>query len=275
MMKRIFLFFIAGLLLASAGFSDEKLSAELYKKDGGAWRVFLIKSGEKIITIRLEKSTVDRDIEVSEIDRLEINHPRYDKASVQQDFDEANYAAVITTLEPVVASSAGYMGIPNNLQEDFAFLMNAYYWNGDLEKARDAALALNATQDESLKLSAQKIQVLTKIATRDIPAAEAVISNITDPAAKLYLQACLQRAQNAPETAIQMAVKLIANYPNDMRWMPITELLCAELYLDLGMTNSAEATARQTEKFYAGTNIGKEAQALRQDIKQLTEQPEE
>ena len=153
--------------------------------------------------------------------------------------------------------------------------MNAYYRNGDRAKAYEAALKLKITKDPALKLSALTLQALSSIAAGSLAEAEAVCSEISNPAAKLYLQASLQRARQQPEAAIQTAVELIADHPNDMLWMPLTELLCAELYLDLGMTNSAEATARQTETFYAGTSIGKEAQVLRQNIKQLTEQPEE
>ena len=73
-MKRIFLFWIAGVLLASSGFSAENPKAELYKKDGGAWRVFLIKNGGKELTIRLDKSKVNRTIPVDEVERLNIQH---------------------------------------------------------------------------------------------------------------------------------------------------------------------------------------------------------
>ncbi len=265
-MKRIFLFWIAGVLLATSGVSAETLQAELYKKDGGAWYVFLVKNGGEELTIRLNKSKVNRTILVDEVERLNIQHPEYDEAQVQQKFDEADYAAVITVLEPVAASSADYMGIPNNLQNAFGLLMNAYYWNGDHAKANTAALKLGLTQDPVLKLSAMNIQALTAMHAGNLAEAETVLSEISDPAAKLYLQACLQQANQQPEAAIQTAVELIANHPNDMRWMPVTELLCANLYLDMGRTNSAIATARQTEKFYAGTSIGKEAQTLRETL---------
>ncbi len=265
-MKRIFLFWIAGVLLASSGFSAESPKAELYKKDGGAWHVFLIKNGGEELTIRLDKSKANRTFKIAEIDRLEIKHSDYDESVAQALFNEANYAAVITELEPVAAPVADYMGIQNNLQDAFGLLMNAYYWNDDLQKARAAALKLKITQHQALKLSALSIQVLTSLAAGDIADAEAVLSEVSNPAAKLYLHACVQRASQHPEAAIQTAVELIANHPNDMLWMPITELLCAELYLNMGMTNSAIAAARQTEKFYVGMNIEKEAQALQETL---------
>jgi len=262
MMERMFLFWIVGVLLATSGVSAEDLQAELYKKDGNAWHVFLVKNGGEELTIRLNKSKVNRTLPVNDVERLMIQHSEYDEDLVQQNFNDADYAAVIAALEPVAASSADYMVIPNNLQDAFGLLMNAYSQNGDQEKAYAAALKLKNTQDAALKLSAQTVLALSAIATGNLAEAEAVCSEISDPAAKLYLQAVLQRANHQPKTAIQTAVQLIANHPNDMLWMPRTELLCANLYLDMGRTNSAIATARQTQKFYAGTNIEKEAKAL-------------
>ncbi len=266
MMKRVFLFWIAGVLLATSGASAEDLQAELYKKDGNAWHVFLIKNDGKELTVRLNKSKVNRIILVNEVERLNLQHLEYDETIVQQNFNEADYAAVIAALEPVAASSADYMAIPNNLQNAFGLLMNAYSRNGDRKKAYAAAMKLKSTQDSALKLSAKTVLALSSIAAGNLAEAEAVLAEITDPAAKLYLQAALQQANQQPEAAIQTAIQLIANHPNDMLWMPRTELLCANLYLDLGRTNSAIATARQTQKFYAGTNIEKEAQALRETL---------
>ncbi len=65
-----------------------------------------------------------------------------------------------------------------------------------------------------------------------------------------------------PHEAIQIAIEVIAQFANNMQWLPPSELLVAELYLDMGRTNSAMVTARQSKKMYVGTNIGKEAEAL-------------
>jgi len=274
-MKRIFVFLIGLALLVPAGFADGGPLAVVYKKDGRAWRLILMGNDGTYLTGRTEKLSEVKQIALADIDRLDIQNGEYDENSVRRRFNEADYTAVITALEPVLTSSADFMGIRNNLHDAFNLLMQAYHENGDVGKAREASSRLMETSNPELKCSAQVCRVLAALAGGDLKTAEAVQAEISDPAAKLYARACVERARQKPETAIQTAVELIAEHPNDLNWMPRTELLCAELYLEMGMTASAGAAARQTQKLYAGTNTGKEAQALRSILEQSTEQPEE
>lgn len=265
-MKRLFGIFIGTALLMASGLCAEPPQAVLYKTDGRAWKVFLIKNGEKKLTVRLNKSKVNTIVEASEVDRLEIKHPEYDAALVQLHFNQADYPAVIAALEPVVLPVADYMGFPNNLQEPCDLLMQACWWNAETAKAAALADQLRISPDPERKVSAQVIRALSALGLNDAATAEACRAAIDDPAAELYVRAAIEQAQGNPEQSIQTAVELIATHPNDMRWMPATELLCAKLYLEMGMTNSAAATARQTEKLYAGMNVEKEAQTLRETI---------
>ena len=274
-MKRTLFLLVAGcaLLGMSATAADGPM-AVLYKKDGRAWRVTLIQNGGEQLTIRLEKGSASIQTPVDEIERLKMDHPDYDLASAEDLYNRAEYAAVIKALEPVAAPAAEYMGIQNNLQDAFLLLTRAYYEHGDTEKARAAAARLCQSRDETLKLFGRVYAALTAVQAGDLQAAETARQQIDDPAAALYVQAFLERAQGKPVQAIQTAVQLIAKYPNDMDWMPRTELLCAELYEEMGMIPSAEATARQTAKFYAGMHVAPEAQALRSKLSESTEQPE-
>jgi len=273
-MKRIIIFLIGSVLLAQSGFSAESPSAVLYKTDGRAWRVFLVGNGGDQLTIRLEKSQANTKVEVADVDRLEIKYPKYDEELVQQKFNNADYVAVIALLEPVAASAADYMGIQNNLQGAFGLLMKAYFENGDIVKAREASIHLMGSPDPELKVLAQAHRALSAIAEGNLKIAESIREKMSYPAAQLYILACSERASGEPRKAMQTAVELIATHPNNMDWMPLTELLCAELYLEMGLPVSAEAAARQTEKIYAGTNVEKEAQALRMKMNQVTEQLE-
>lgn len=273
-MKRIFLFLIGSALLAQSGFSAESPSAVLYKKDGRAWRVFLVGNGGNQLTIRLEKSQANTTVGIADVDRLEIKYPKYDEALVQQRFNAADYPAVIAALEPVATPAADYMAVPNNLQEPFGLLMKAYYENGDISKAREASARLMSSPDVALRTMAQAYRALSAIAEGDMATAESIRAKMSAPAAQLYILACIQRAGGDPQKAIQTAVELIATHPNDMNWMPLTELLCAELYLEMGMPVSADATARQAQKLYLGTNVEKEALALRSTISESMDKPE-
>jgi len=274
-MKRLFGTLIGTALLISSGFCAEPPLAVLYKTDGRAWKVFLIKNGREKLTIRLHKSKANTTVEAEEVDRLEMVHPEYNADLVQLHFNQADYSAVIAALEPVVLPVTDYMGFPNNLQEPCDRLMQAYSWNGDAAKAAGLADLLRISPDPERKVSALVIRALSALAQNEPAAAETCRAAIDEPAAELYVRAAMEQAQGEPEKAIQTAVELIATHPNNMNWMPPVELLCAKLYLELGMTNSAIATARQTEKIYAGMNVEKEARALRSTISESTEQPEE
>lgn len=262
-MKRMF-FMLTGLaLLTAITAAGDGLPAILHKVDGRAWRVILLGDGGDHVIMRLEKSTVATKEPLANIARLEISHPDYSETDVRQQFNQADFAAVIAALEPVAAPAALYMALPNDLQEPFSLLMKAWYHNGDSGPALAAARNLARNPDERLRLDAHVYGLLAALADGVPAEAEAFHLSIQDPAARIFGRACIERARGQPKKAIQSAVELIAGYPDDAQWMPLTEMMCAELYLEMGMTNSAAATARQTALLYKGTHIEKKAQALR------------
>ncbi len=96
--------------------------------------------------------------------------------------------------------------------------------------------------------------------------AETFRSEVESEAAGLYLQACIERAKGETRLAIWTLCGVIADYGNDLDWMPPSELLAARLYLDDGMTNSAANTARQVESIYGGSNVASEAQKFKDSL---------
>lgn len=274
-MKRMsILFMIGAVLMAPAVRAGEEAPAVLERKDGRALRVFLQNYTNGYLIVRLDKASADTQMKAEDVNQLLFSPVKYDENEVQQHFNQADYASVIAALEPVAAPYRNYVFVSNNLETVFCLLMNAHLEKGNFSRARDWADRLLANGNPVVQLAAQAGRALAALGENDQPAAEAMLSKIQQPAAKLYIQACIERSKKQPKAAIQTAVKLIAQYPNDMDWLPRTELLCAELYNEIGLTNSAVATARQTEKLYAGTNIEKEAQALRSRIEKSTAKPE-
>ena len=107
-----------------------------------------------------------------------------------------------------------------------------------------------------------------------IQALEKRLQTITDPMAKLYFKAGLERMKGDPERAIETLTQLIVEHPNDEKWIARGELLSAELYLELGMLNSAAATARQVQFLYEGTDSARQAAALSVKIEKLKKEIE-
>lgn len=98
---------------------------------------------------------------------------------------------------------------------------------------------------------------------------QSVPSGRKSQAEKLYLAACDAREKKDLTRAIIFAARVVADHAQDTEWIAKAEWLCAELYFDLKMFASAEATARQIELLYPGTEFEPKAQALRAKINEL------
>lgn len=126
------------------------------------------------------------------------------------------------------------------------------------------AAGLSSAVEESGKLTEAQIQEM-----------ERRVETITDPAPRLFFQANIHRAKGELEQALQMLAKLIAQHPYEKRWIVRSELLSAKLYLELGMPDAAEVTARQVEFLNQGTEAAETARLFREKIKQVKKQSEE
>ena len=271
-MKRILISLVALVAVCSAQ-GQKKVSepqpgipAILEANNGKKARVFLQRvEGGKVI-FQPYKSTKEIAVDTSKVKRLEFVL-KYDSEGVAQAFIDGNYAVVVATLEPLLQTYAPYMVVDNNLRDVFSMLMKAYRENGELSKARTAATALMESGDPVLVERGLVIMALAAIAENDLPSAERIQSKVVSEAGSLYLKASIEQAKGEPKAAIQTVVSIIAEHGNDMEWLPPAELLCARLYLDMGMTNSAVHTARQVEHMYAGTHIAADAKKLRAPLK--------
>jgi len=280
-MKRTFLFLTLWVAAVSIGMAGEDSPAILTTKDGKALRVFLMSTDGVFVETEFQKLRQKKSFTVEELDMLKFtplgvndNELKELDDKVQELFLQAKYAQLIDQIEPVAAPYAEYMSISNNLQTMYGLLMQAYSRTGQHPQAAAVAENLMRTQDESLKLNATVCAALAAADQQEFAAAETFLKEISDPVAALYVQASIQRAEGATCDAIQTAVKVIAEHVDNMEWLPLTEVLCAELYLETGRTNSAVVTARQAAKFYVGTNVGNEADALHSRIEQLTNKSE-
>lgn len=92
------------------------------------------------------------------------------------------------------------------------------------------------------------------------------------PVAIHYKKASALREQGKPAAAIEEAGKGIALNPQEKEWLAKSELLSARLYVELGMLESAEVTARQIILLYKDTEFETEARRLQEKIERLTEE---
>jgi hypothetical protein len=104
--------------------------------------------------------------------------------------------------------------------------------------------------------------------------AETHLMSIQSPPAKIFVQACIERDKGDSKRAIQTLAGLIVQYPNDPEWTAKGELLSVMLYLELGMLDAADATARQVQVLHEGTAVAEKATALRSKIEKMNEEME-
>ncbi len=103
---------------------------------------------------------------------------------------------------------------------------------------------------------------------------ELQMETITDPAEKLFFKAGIEQGKGDLERAIQTLSLMVVQHANNKKWIARGDLKIAELYLELGMLKQADATARQVQAFYEGTEPAEKAKRLSEKIKQLMEQSE-
>lgn len=105
----------------------------------------------------------------------------------------------------------------------------------------------------------------------EIEAMEQQIKTVADPAARLFFQANIYRAKGELELAHKTLARLIVNYDYDKQWIARSELLSARFYLEEGMLDAADVTARQVELLNEGTDAAETARKFREIIKQMKE----
>jgi hypothetical protein len=110
------------------------------------------------------------------------------------------------------------------------------------------------------------------LSKEQIQAMEQRVATIADPAARLFFQANIHRAKGETEQALKTLAQLNVFYAYDQRWITRSELLTAKLYLDLGMPEQADVTARQVEFLNQGTEAAETARRFRERIEQMRKQ---
>jgi len=280
-MKRVFLLVILSMVFAPFVMAGEDSPAVVTLNDEKSFRVFLMSTDGETVATEFQRLRTRKTYEVDEIAMIEFTPEGLNEIEVERLierahklFQQAEYDQLIEEVEPVTAPYGAYMYINNNLQNTYGLLMQAYARAGQQEQAAVVAANLMSTQDELLRLNAFVYSALTAAEKKEIDTAKELLEQIDDPAAALYVQASIERAEGKPRDAIQSAATIVAEHVNNQEWLPRAELLCIELYLETGRTNSALVAARQTAKIYAGTNIGNEADALYAKIEPLMNKSE-
>lgn len=267
-------FAVAGMAEAAA------LKAELIMPGGRSWKGSIVsRDGDWIEfstgakPIRVGASTIEELVFDVKLDAEKLNEMNRNR----------EYVTLIATLNRALKPYSAYNDIPSNLARYNALLMELYYKTGDFDQAIAIASEIVADdRDPKLQEKSRIYHALSLIDAGKSAEAEALMVKYgwdgelgadTAPE-KLYITAKLLAMKKNYSAAMELVSKVIAFNSQDPDWMQPAELLCAEVYTELGMYDSAEEVIRQISLLYKDTNEDDLAQKLKIRIEGLRAEQE-
>ena len=271
MNKSGFVFLVICALLAGSGEAANPLTAELIMPGGRSWKGQVVgrdgdwiefATGAAAQPIRVGANTIEELAFKVEIDTAEM-----------EDLNRnMQYPQIITMLEAALKPYALYRDIPSNLAPFNALLMELYYKTGDYTRSLEYASRISADgRDPQIQRKAVVFQGMCLIETDRLPEAEELFAkhgwtrDLPDdaPAEDLYITAKFLFAKKDYGAAMETVAKVIAFNSQNMEWMRPAELLCAEVYLAMGLLDSADEVIREMDLMYKGSFEAEQARKLK------------
>ena len=281
MNKSVFSLVLAGVFMLGVAVEAAPLKAELIMPGGRSWKGSVIGlDGEWLEfstgatrPIRIGANTIEELVFEVNIDQDKLNEMNVNR----------EYERLISVLDRTLAPFSEYSDIPSNLSRYNALLMEFYYKTKNYDKTLEFAEKL-AADDRDLELQEQSriYQALALIDAQRLDEAAKLLTeygwneDLSKNAApeKLYITAKLLTLKKQYADALELVARVIAFNSQDPDWMQPAELLCAEIYTELGMFDSAEEVIRQISLLYKNTNEDDLAQQLKLRIEKLRAEKE-
>jgi len=277
-MKRFLRVILVCSLVATISIEAAPLPAELVMSGGRTWSGSLLKrdgdwvefsTGVSARPIRLGASTIEKinyDINLN-LDRLlELKGNR-------------EFGQLISSLNDVLKPFEPYSDIPSNLTRYRSLLMELYFLTEEYDKTLSYAeqIEADAGDDEATVENAQTYQALALIESGRPNEAEALMNRLgwlselgedSDPK-QLFLGAKLMSVKKDFSRAMELVAFVIAFNSQNTEWMQPAELFCAEVYMELGMFDSAEEVIRQIELLYPDTPEYDASISLKEEVVEM------
>jgi tetratricopeptide (TPR) repeat protein len=261
-MKKGFLYCLIVLMGLTESIQAAPLNVELIMSGGRSWKGQLINrdgdwvefsTGVSARPIRLGANTIEQinyDVKLNLEQLLQLKEDR-------------EFNKLISNLHQVLAPFEAYQDIPSNLTRYRALLMELYFLTKEYDQtlAYATQLASDGGDDVALIENAQTFQALSLIESGRSDEAQVLMDELgwlgelkedSNPK-QLYLGAKLMSAKEKYNQAMEFIAYVIAFNSQDTEWMQPAELLCAEIYMKLGMFDSAEEVIRQISLLYPNT----------------------
>ena len=273
---------LMGALMMGASAIAAPLNVELVMSGDRSWKGQLVGRDGDWIEFTTGRTAKPIRIGANTIHELRFE-VKIDEEKLQEWMNDREFERIISALTRTMKPFQEYSDVPSNLSKYNALLMELYYRTQQFEEslAISSRLAEDA-RDPALQEKSRIYQALTLIDAGRSDDAEALLSkygwdqDISDDAApeKLYITAKLMSLKKEYNQAMELVAKVIAFNSQDPQWMQPAELLCAEVYTELAMYESAEEVIRQILLLYKNTPEYDQAQELKLRIEQLRAEQE-
>lgn len=261
-MKKGVLYFLIVAMGLTGSIQAAPLNVELIMSGGRAWKGQLIKRDGDWVEFSTGVSARPIRFGASTIERINYN-VKINLEQLLQLKEDREFNRLISNLNQVLAPFKSYQDIPSNLTRYRALLMELYFLTEEYDQALAYATQLvsDGGDDVALVENAQTFQALSLIESGRSDEAEVLMDQLgwlgelredSNPK-QLYLGAKLMSVKEKFNQAMELIAYVIAFNSQDTEWMQPAELLCAEIYMELGMLDSAEEVIRQISLLYPNT----------------------
>jgi hypothetical protein len=255
--------------LIGPGFADDAITARIQTVDKRNYSVTLASHSDGNVLFNLANDPVLYKLPDTQIALIEFPLDKRKEESRQRLFDDGNYKTFAEQLQEQLTPLLPYVTLPSNINRSFLRWMIASYWIADYDRVLTLSAALQPLKTERLSADALFYNGLAKLAKGDFQPLETFLKTPEgnaiyppDSAVRLYIDARLLQQQTQYIPAIRTAARLMAQHSRDTDWVPQAELLCAELYFQLDMPESARAVLADIKEFYSDPQIQKQAAAI-------------
>ena len=268
-MIRPFTALILCALLSGAASAVEPIKVRIQTADKKIHIGTITGQSGSAVEFRSSAQPQPRMIPAAQIAYVKFPMKERDEEDMKRLYEAGEFRPVYSRLSEILLPYKSFVHLPSNLTRNFMYWMVSAYWAGDTDLLAELAPVIeqfkNAEFTKQVRFyrglllldSGTDEDVLALMNTADIDTVYP-----PDSAVRLYVNACVFNRQGEPLKAIRTAALLMAKHSRDTDWMPLAELLCAEIYFQLDMPESAKAALADINEFYADPEILNKAAAI-------------
>ena len=252
------------------------VTAELVMAGGKTWDVKII---QRIKTPQKDSLQLSINGKIAGIPVSAVKEINYD---INLNIDKLielkerrEYSLLIKRLNASLKPYEAYEDIPSNLTKYKSLLMELYFLVNDYDNVISFANNIEKySKDDELKSSAQVFLARSFIKNGSAEKAEDLLRingwfdeiNSNSNPEKLFILAELMRLKEDYNRAMELVSYIIAFNSQDTKWMQPSELLCAELYVELKLYESAKEVINQISLLYPDSIESEKANELAMKI---------